>query len=162
MQVRPKHAGDAAWIGEVLRRFWAGPLVVAGAGLVIDASRLPALIAGDREGLASYAIAVDGRTAELVTLNALAPRRGVGTALVEALAARLGRAGVGELWVSMTNDNLDALRFYQRRGFRLIAVHPGAIDLARLAKPAIPAVGAYGIPVRDRLDLVRALAPSPG
>ena len=56
-----------------------------------------------------------------------------------------------------TNDNLDALRFYQRRGFALTELRPGAVDESRRMKPQIPLVGAHGIPIRDELVLVREL-----
>ena len=60
--------------------------------------------------------------------------------------------------LTTTNDNVDALRFYQRRGFRLVALRPGAVDDARARhKPAIPGTGAHGIPLRDELDLERAV-----
>ena len=61
--------------------------------------------------------------------------------------------------MTTTNDNLDALRFYQRRGFRLTELRPGAVDRAREAKPAIPELGGYGIPLRDELDLEREIPP---
>ena len=64
------------------------------------------------------------------------------------------RARCRSVQLTTTNDNLDALRFYQRRGFRLVAVRPGAVDDARRTlKPAIPAIGSHGIPMRDELDL---------
>ena len=57
-----------------------------------------------------------------------------------------------------TNDNLDALRFYQRRGFRLAELRPGAVDRAReRLKPEIPRTGEHGIPLRDELVLEMAL-----
>ena len=46
-----------------------------------------------------------------------------------------------------TNDNVDALRFYQRRGFRLAELRPRAVDQAREQRPEIPRVGDYGIPL---------------
>ena len=52
---------------------------------------------------------------------------------------------------------MDALRFYQRRGFVLSALRPGAVDESRRMKPQIPLVGAHGIPIRDELVLVREL-----
>jgi hypothetical protein len=53
-----------------------------------------------------------------------------------------------------TNDNVDALRFYQRRGFRLAALRTRAVDeLRRRLKPTIPAVGEHGIPIRDEIEL---------
>ena len=66
-------------------------------------------------------------------------------------------AGADELWLVTTNDNLDALRLYQRHGFRLAEVRPAAVDEARRQKPQIPLVGDYGIPLRDELVLVRTL-----
>jgi ribosomal protein S18 acetylase RimI-like enzyme len=77
---------------------------------------------------------------------------GIGSALVMALVDRVGPGG--RIWVVTTNDNVDALRFYQRRGFRLRAVRPGAVDEARRTlKPEIPAAGRYGIPLRDEVEL---------
>jgi hypothetical protein len=64
------------------------------------------------------------------------------------------RAGVLEIiTLTTTNDNVDALRFYQRRGFRLAALRPGAVDRSRLRKPEIPRTGDFGIPLRDEIDL---------
>ena len=156
MRVRPKTQDDEDWIREVLARHWGGSQIAVGNRLV-DACELPALIAGERRGLATYRIAADGKRAELITLNALTERQGIGTALIEDLTARLAAAGVRELRVRMTNDNLGALRFYQRRGFRLVALRRGAIDKARVLKPAIPLIGHYSIPVRDQLELTLAI-----
>ncbi len=58
-----------------------------------------------------------------------------------------------EIRLTTTNDNVDALRFYQRRGFRLAELRPGAVDRSRQEKPQIPRVGDYGIPLHDEIDL---------
>lgn len=50
------------------------------------------------------------------------------------------------------NDNLDALRFYQRRGFHICGIHLNSMAIARSIK-ACPEIGDYGIPVRDEIDL---------
>ena len=63
-------------------------------------------------------------------------------------------AGCARLWLVTTNDNVEALRFYQRRGFRLTALRPGAVDSSRESlKPEIPSSGFFGIPLRDELEL---------
>jgi hypothetical protein len=63
-------------------------------------------------------------------------------------------AGCTRLWLVTTNDNVDALRFYQRRGLRLARLRPGAVDRSREElKPEISTSGAYGIPLRDELEL---------
>ena len=90
--------------------------------------------------------------------------RGVGTALLRAAEAELWRASVRRAWLLTTNDNTAALAFYQRRGWRLAELHPGAVDQARARlKPRIPAVGPNGIPIHDELVLRRELGgPDPG
>jgi GNAT superfamily N-acetyltransferase len=155
MQIREKQAADQTWIGSVLDESWgtngAGIIIVHGES--IDARTLPALIAGEREGLATYKIAPDLLSAEVITLDAFRPHQGIGGALIDALVSKLREQGVHLLRVTTTNDNLDALRFYQRRGFRIVAVRPGAVDEARKIKQTIPAIGEYGIPIRDEIEL---------
>ncbi|MCC7346378.1 MAG: hypothetical protein IT538_03170 [Variibacter sp.] len=53
----------------------------------------------------------------------------------------------------LTNDNWPAFRFYQKRGFRIVAVHPGVVDMMRQMKPSIPVTGIEGIPMRDEIEL---------
>ena len=65
------------------------------------------------------------------------------------------------MWLVTTNDNLRALAFYQRRGFRIIAVHTDAVARSREAKPEIPAVGDNGIPILDEIELEKELPASP-
>ena len=63
------------------------------------------------------------------------------------------RQGCRRLWLITTNDNTHALRFYQRRGLQLAALHRNAIEESRRLKPEIPQHGADGIPLRDELEL---------
>jgi N-acetylglutamate synthase-like GNAT family acetyltransferase len=95
----------------------------------------------------------DWKQCEILTLHAGEQWHGTGTALIEAVRLLARRQGCTRLWVITTNDNVDALRFYQRRGFRLVAVHRGAVDRSRASlKPEIPPVGAYGIAKRDEIE----------
>ena len=92
---------------------------------------------------------------EIVTLNAIDRRAGIGTMLIEAAVGKARRFGCREIRLTTTNDNIDALRFYQRRGFRMAELRPGAVDQSRQEKPQIPRVGDYGIPLHDEIDLTR-------
>ena len=145
---------DADWIAKLLVERWGGTAVIAH-GEVFDLLMLPALVADPDQGLATYRVC--GDSAELMSLDAVCPGQGVGTLLVEALADKLRGQGIASLWVMTTNDNLTALRFYQRRGFELRRLRPGAVDEARLLKPTIPEIGDDGIPIRDEIDLCRRL-----
>jgi GNAT superfamily N-acetyltransferase len=115
----------------------------------------PGLIAerdGSLAGVVTYVLGAD--ECEILTLHASERWRGVGTALVEAVERLAAGRGCRRLWVLTTNDNVDALRFYQRRGFRLAQLHPGAVDRSReRLKPELPEVGDHGIPIRDELVL---------
>lgn len=120
-----------------------------------DLQVLVAWSGDQRVGLATYRI--DGPDAELMSLNATAEGQGAGTALLQAVEGAAAAAGCRRLWLITTNDNLEALRFYQRRGYRLAALYPGAVDQARRLKPAIPLLGNHGIPLHDELELEKAL-----
>jgi ribosomal protein S18 acetylase RimI-like enzyme len=160
MAVRPATASDAEAVAAFLDRH--GSTVVARHGELVDATGHPALLVEDQErlvGVLTYV--VSGTACEVLTLHADPPRAGVGTDLVEAAARAAAARGCDRLWLVTTNDNVDALRFYQRRGFRLVAMHPGAVDRSRSElKPQIPEVADNGIPIRDELDLERHLEPS--
>jgi hypothetical protein len=120
--------------------------------------RLVALAGGEVAGVLTY-VPGDG-TVEALTVHASERGRGVGTAMLAALRARAAAEGWRRIWLITTNDNVDALRFYQRRGFRLVAVHAGAVDASRATlKPSIPELGAFGIPIRDELELELLVEP---
>ncbi len=153
--VRPVRDDDRDWVGALLAERWGSAAVVT-RGHVHEAEALPGFIAirrDERLGLATFHL--NRRRCELVTLDSLAERQGIGTALVDAVASAARAAGCDTLWLITTNDNTPALRFYQRRGFRLVAAHIGAIDEARRLKPEIPLVGLDGILIRDELELRR-------
>jgi ribosomal protein S18 acetylase RimI-like enzyme len=105
---------------------------------------------GKRVGLLTYQI--DGDQCEIITLDAFDKFRGIGTALIEKLILLLEEKAVRRLWLITTNDNLDAIRFYQRRGFTIAAVHVNALERSRRLKPTIPASGMFGIPLRDEIE----------
>lgn len=153
VSVRAARQADRPWMAGVLRESWSSTQVVSG-GRSHDPSQLPALVAevsGERVGLATYR--VDGDQCEVVSLDALLPRRGVGSELLSAAKEVASMEGCRRLWLITTNDNLDALRFYQRRGLRLVAVRHDAVDRAREINPQIPEAGSFGIAVHDELEL---------
>ena len=81
-------------------------------------------------------------------------RSGVGGHLVaeaELMARRTGRDACG---VATTNDNLPALYFYQRRGYRITDV---VRDAWRDHAELTIGVGFANIPVLDELRLEKAL-----
>ncbi|UCG25164.1 MAG: GNAT family N-acetyltransferase [Chloroflexota bacterium] len=141
------------WAREMLRRTWGSTRVVS-RGQIREAIDLPgyvALIERQPAGLATYMITED--ECELTTINSLDPGIGVGSALLQAVKEAAQQAHCRRLWLITTNDNMNALRFYQRRGFSLAALHRNALDASRRLKPEIPLIGVDGIPLRDEIEL---------
>jgi GNAT superfamily N-acetyltransferase len=153
VEVRPSDVSDRPALEAFLRG--QNALHVARRGELVDSLDHPAYLAEEGDqllGVATYV--VGGGEWELLTLHADRRYAGVGSALVTAVREAAVRAGCRTLWVVTTNDNVDALRFYQRRGFRLARVHPGAVDESRRTlKPEIPTTGDHDIPLRDELEL---------
>ncbi|HUJ66309.1 MAG TPA: GNAT family N-acetyltransferase [Acidimicrobiales bacterium] len=161
VHVRRAGRDDKDWIADLLSRSWGSTTVVS-RGRAHQADTLPAMVAETNDGgrgLATFRI--ENGQAELVTINADPPGRGIGGALLAAVVDACRAEGCHRVWLITTNDNLDAVRFYQRHGFRLVAVHPGAVDEARKIKPAIP-LQRNGIPIHDELELAFEIRPAAG
>jgi ribosomal protein S18 acetylase RimI-like enzyme len=132
-----------------------------GHGVVFRPAELDGFLAVDGAeivGMLTYRHPVDGEM-EIVTIDALRPHKGIGTLLIDAAMAEAASLGANRVVLTTTNDNVDALRFYQRRGFRLRALRPGQVQESRKLKPEIPLTGAYGIPLIDELELERPVTP---
>ena len=124
-----------AWL---VAELWGSELVAVH-GTVLRPAELPGFIAERSRrvvGLLTYQLV--GETLEIVTLNAIERRVVIGTMLIEAAAGTARHFRCREVRLTTTNDNVDALRFYQRRGFRLAELRPGAVDRSRQEKPQIP------------------------
>ena len=162
MEIAPSRGEDRSALEAFLGRHNA--LRAARRGELVDCLAHPAMLAwvdGELAGVATYVVG-DGEC-ELLTLYAGTRFTGVGSALVAAVQDAARRAACTRLWLVTTNDNVDALRFYQRRGFRLARLRPGAVDESRRTlKPEIPTTGAYAIPLRDELELEMDVSAGPG
>jgi ribosomal protein S18 acetylase RimI-like enzyme len=151
-EVRPYDpAKDRAWAERVLIERLGGAMQVVH-GELFDVLAEPGLVAERDGGPVGYLAYVPaGDEWQLLALAAVGQWAGTGTALVEGLVAL---AGGRPIWLVTTNDNVDALRFYQRRGFRLTALRPGAVDESRERfKAEIPSAGDLGIPLHDEIEL---------
>ncbi len=78
---------------------------------------------------------------------------GVGSALFEAIVAQARLAGARMLRAVVTNDNVEAMRFYQKKGMRFVSLFPGIADAFRAYRPGLRPMGRHGIPCRDIIEL---------
>ena len=150
--VRAVDSDDGDWVAKFITERWGAEFVVAHYE-VFYCRDLPGFVAtkGEKKhGLLTYKIV--GDDCEVVSLDSLQPCAGIGTALIDAVKATAVESACKRLWLVTTNDNMNALRFYQKRGFTLVKINRNAIDFARKLKP-IPLIGADGIPLRDEIEL---------
>jgi GNAT superfamily N-acetyltransferase len=157
IEVRSAVPDDREWIRASMIEVWATPLVAIHEELV-DTTTLPALVSwhgSQRTGLLTYRTCADG-SREVVSLHVTVRGAGVGRALLVEAARRASSAGAPRIWVVTTNDNTGALRFYQRCGWDLVAIHHDAVTRGRRLKPSIP-LTIDGIAVRHELELELAL-----
>lgn len=151
---------------------WAAALIGASQGGDHRVARLGELIDPlEREGIVAEA---DGRPAGLLTvteshrglevLTLHSERRGIGVGerLLETALRVADASGAARLWLVTTNDNLEAIGWYLRRGMRVAAVHAGAVGRDRASiKPDLPATNPdNGIAIRDLVEL--ELRPADG
>jgi GNAT superfamily N-acetyltransferase len=152
-QIRPTAKEDKPWITSVLTGKWGSSRSVS-RGHIYQADELPGFVAVQKEkqvGLITYRI--DGNECEITTMNSLIERKGIGTALLDAVKNVAVKAGCKRIWLVTTNDNTEALRFWQKRGFNFKAVYPNAVEKSRKLKPEIALFGDHGIPIRDEIEL---------
>jgi GNAT superfamily N-acetyltransferase len=125
-------------------------------GEVMDIDQMPALVAALSEELSgALAYRQRGDALQIVALatDPMWQRAGVGSYLVAEAELLARRLGLKSIVVTTTNDNLPALYFYQRRGYRMTGLVPEAI----LAHARTGIAGFAGIPVRDEIQLEKKL-----
>jgi ribosomal protein S18 acetylase RimI-like enzyme len=150
-EIRPMT--DRTALEEMLRLRWSdGTIFVRGRLLgPPDVEAFGAYLNDRLQGIVTWR--VEEGTLYLLTMNNITDRRGVSTALVRAVMAMGREKGFKFMRALLTNDNWPGFRFYQKRGFRLVGVHTGVVDMMRQIKPSIPEKGVDGIPMRDELEL---------
>ena len=150
---RRSGAGDVPHVCSFWREHWGDDFMVAH-GVIYRPEQLDGFIALDGDqwvGLVTYTFIDSG--CEIVSLDSLRAGQGIGSRLIQDVVDVARRAGCKRVFLITTNDNLEALGFYQKRGFSLVKVSRGAVGEARKIKPGIPLIGLHGILLRDEIEL---------
>jgi GNAT superfamily N-acetyltransferase len=126
-------------------------------GQLMDLDGAPMIVAemnGDLAGALAYRLVDAGLHIAALATDPMWQRSGVGGYLVAEAELLARRLGIPRVVVSMTNDNLPSLYFYQRRGYVVAEWIPnGAAKLAT----SVSLAGFGGIPIRDEVRLEKAL-----
>ena len=155
--VREATPGDRSRIQELFIADF-GHLTIVAFGEVMHADQEQALVAEMRDDVAgalAYRTLGDALQVVALATDPLWQRSGVGGYLLAEAQLLAQRQGLGRLVAATSNDNLPALYFYQRHGFRLIDVAQDAFG-QHLETPNAP--GFAGIPIRDEIRMEKRLA----
>jgi ribosomal protein S18 acetylase RimI-like enzyme len=118
---------------------------------VVRYDQVEGFVHGDWTGLLTFLIR--GDECEVTSLDSLHEGNGIGSRLIEEMLREAKARKCKRLMLITTNDNLHALGFYQKRGFTLARLYPGAVDESRKLKPSIPLTGQNDIPLHDEIEL---------
>lgn len=144
---------DIPWIAHLFKERWAGEFIVTRAnihrpqdveGFLAESKTVPV-------GLVTFKMRES--ELEVISLDSLVERQGIGTALLNAVIDEAERRKLNRVWVITTNENRQAIQFYKKHGFCLVQVYPDAMEVSRKLKPSIPEIGPKGIPIRDEIEL---------
>lgn len=144
---------DKDLVMKLMNEHWGGePLIVRDKNYY--PSRLPGIFAESGNKIVGFLFyEISAKNCEIVVFEAFDKFQGIGTRLLERLIDIAKEHLCERIFLMTHNDNLDALRFYQRRGFSLCSIRFNSMDAARKNKPSIPLIGDYAIPIRDEIDL---------
>ncbi|MEJ2252083.1 MAG: GNAT family N-acetyltransferase [Candidatus Lokiarchaeota archaeon] len=148
---------DHDWIKVLLIKEWSSVKVVT-QGRVYYADNLPGFIAiyqNQKVGLLTYNLHKD--ILEIVTLNSIINNIGIGTKLLKHIINFAKSKKIKSIEVTTTNDNINALCFYQIRGFWIKKVNVNVIKEYKKLKPEIPLKGYKDIPLRDEIVLEKLI-----
>jgi GNAT superfamily N-acetyltransferase len=144
---------DFPRLRQMWKKTWGDEfLVIHGAIYYPDA--LDGFLAFDgNECVGEITFALTEGTCEIVSLDSVREGQGLGTRLIQAVVDEARKQNCSRVFLITTNDNLNALGFYQKRGFELVGINRGAVTAARQLKPSIPLMGMNGIPLRDEIEM---------
>lgn len=139
-------------VNQILKKEWNCPPSVS-RGKIIDTTNLPGFLFIEDEivkGVVTYNI--ENEECEIVTLNSFEENKGIGTALINGVLEIAKKRDCKRLWLITTNDDINAIRFYQIKGFELKAAHINTMEISRKLKPGIPLIGMHNIPIKHELE----------
>ena len=159
MKTRTATESDWEWIIKESEPI-GGPQVVS-LGVLHTLQDHEAIVAVDEQELVGFAVfRLALPRVELLALRAVRRWSGTGTFLMRELESRVKLLGGQSLFLCTTNDNLSAIRFYQRRGYRMKVLHAGEFrNILRIKgfDPETTVVGHDGIVIRDEIVMEKAV-----
>lgn len=152
MDIKTISSENREQINNFIRSHWFSTVMVV-RGELFDMTILDGFVVYEGEkiiGLVTYKIS--GTECEIMSLDSLMERQGIGTALINKVIEAARENKCMKIKLITTNDNINALRFYQKLGFDMAKLYHNALDISRKFKPTIPLIGDFDIPVKHEIE----------
>jgi ribosomal protein S18 acetylase RimI-like enzyme len=160
MDIRRLTVEDLPRLRHYWKQNWGDEFIVAH-GVTYHPDALDGFVAfEEEEWIGEVTWAFSGDDCEIVSLDSQREGQGIGAALINAVLEEARKRNCKRVFLITTNDNLNALGFYQKRGFTLVKIYPNALDETRKLKPNVPLIGMNNIPLRDEIELEMVLNTS--
>lgn len=153
MNLRRLSAADLPGLRQFWIEHWGGNEVIT-RGRVYRPEQVEGfLVEEGREWVGLLTFFIEAGECEVTSLDSLREREGIGSLLIQKILEEARARGCRRLFLITTNDNLNGLGFYQKRGFEIVTIYRGVVNESRKRKPGISLVGMHGIPLRDEIEL---------
>jgi ribosomal protein S18 acetylase RimI-like enzyme len=150
MEYIEKSQNDNKAVSEIIKG-WGSDILVA-RGNAYKANDLDGVLVyenGKIIGLGLYKIK---NGCEIILLETFIQNIGIGTKIIEKIKEIAKTRNCKRIWLITSNENINAIRFYQKRGFHISNIYLNAMEEARKIKPEIPKYSTNGIEIRDEIE----------
>lgn len=124
-------------------------------GEIFDMTLLDGFVVYKNEeiaGLITYFIS--NNECEIISLDSLIENKGIGTRLIDEVVKVSKNKGCKKLKLITTNDNINAIKFYQKYGFDINCIYKNAVNISRKLKSSIPEIGNCGIRIKHEIEFL--------
>lgn len=152
MNVEKISGQNRKYINDFIKEHWHTTKIII-RGKEVDMTLVDGLVVFEQNeiiGLVTYMLYDD--IMEITSLDSLRENQGLGTMLLEATVSLAKENGYKKIVLITTNDNINAIRFYQKRGFDMANLYRNALDASRKLKPEIPLIGENNIPLKHEIE----------
>ena len=124
-------------------------------GKEIDMTSVDGFYSSDEEeivGLITYLFDKKSNVIEITSLDSMRENQGIGTMLLNRVIEEARKLEYRKIVLITTNDNINAMRVYQKRGFDMVHLFHNALEISRKLKPEIPLIGENSIPLMHEIE----------
>src|SRR4030095_1509702 len=157
MNIRRLTSEDLPRLRQFWIEHWSGEIMITRGNIYRPEDLEVFVVEDDAEWIGLLTFIIKENEMEVTSLDSLRTGQGIGSRLLNSAIEEARSSDCRRIFLITTNDNLNALGFYQKRGFELVTIYRGDVNESRKMKPSISLIGENDIPLRDEIELEMVL-----